>query len=193
MISSVLTKLFSSATIVIVSVIVILFVLKDSSPSIAHPIVPQGSLLPEKVQQTPKTASICCLILTSPKSFATRATAINATWGPRCDGYFFITEVNNETLTPEEMNIAKRLPIAPIKDIVSGYDHLTQKSTLAFLFAYEQHINDFEWFIKADDDTYLIIDHLKAFLSEQNSSEPITFGYNFKVDTSRPDLLLLFC
>jgi hypothetical protein len=27
----------------------------------------------------------------------------------------------------------------------------------------------------------LIIDNLRAFLNEQNASEPVTFGYNFKV------------
>ena len=132
------------------------------------------------------SARICCLILTSPKSFLTRAKAVNATWGPRCDQYYFITEVLNASLTAEQVNISKQLPIAPIKNIAHGYDHLTQKSTLAFLFAYEQHFNDFDWFVKADDDTFLIVDHLRAFLSEQNSSEPVTFGYNFKVSrTSR--------
>jgi glycoprotein-N-acetylgalactosamine 3-beta-galactosyltransferase len=84
-------------------------------------------------------------------------------------------------MTPEQINFAQQIPIAPIKNIKAGYDHLTQKSTLAFLFAYENYFNDFDWFIKADDDTYLIIENLKAFLSEQNSSEPVTFGYNFKV------------
>ena len=84
-------------------------------------------------------------------------------------------------MTPEQINFTKQIPIAPIKEITTGYDHLTQKSTLAFLFAYENYLNDFDWFIKADDDTYLIIENLKMFLSEQNSSEPVTFGYNFKV------------
>jgi glycoprotein-N-acetylgalactosamine 3-beta-galactosyltransferase len=84
-------------------------------------------------------------------------------------------------MTPEQINFAQQIPIAPIKNIKAGYDHLTQKSTLAFLFAYENYLNDFDWFIKADDDTYLIIENLKAFLGEQNSSEPVTFGYNFKV------------
>jgi hypothetical protein len=126
---------------------------------------------------------VCCLILTSPKNFRTHAKAVNRTWGPHCDRYFFITEYNEENMTSEQINIGQQLPIAPIKNITVGYDHLTQKSTLAFLFVYENYFNDFDWFIKADDDTYLIVEHLKAFLSKQNSSEPVTFGYNFKVIT----------
>ncbi len=124
---------------------------------------------------------ILCLILTSPKNFLSRTRAINETWAPRCDRYFFITEHDRKTLKREQIKFIKQVPIAPIKNITAGYDHLTQKSTLAFLFAYENYLNDFEWFIKADDDTYLFVDHLKTFLSEQNSSEPVTFGYNFKV------------
>ncbi|CAF4784727.1 unnamed protein product, partial [Rotaria sp. Silwood1] len=77
-------------------------------------------------------------------------------------------------MTPEQVKFAQRIPIAPIKNITPGYDHLTRKSNLAFLFAYENYLNDFEWFVKADDDTYLIVEHLKTFLSKQNPSKPVT-------------------
>ncbi|CAF4422226.1 unnamed protein product, partial [Rotaria sp. Silwood2] len=123
---------------------------------------------------------VCCLILTAPKYFLTRVKAVNETWAPRCDCYFFITEYAEEKMTAEQKKFAQQIPIAPIKNITAGYGHLTQKSNLAFLFAYENYLNDFEWFIKADDDTYLIVDHLKTFLSKQNSSEPVTFGYTFQ-------------
>jgi hypothetical protein len=124
---------------------------------------------------------ILCLILTSPKNFLSRTRAINETWAPRCTRYYFVTEHDPKTLSPEELTFTKQVPIAPIKNITAGYEHLTQKSTLAFLFAYENYFNDFDWFVKADDDTYLFVDHLKTFLSEQNPLEPVTFGYNFKV------------
>ncbi len=127
------------------------------------------------------SARILCLILTSPRYFRTRAKAINDTWAPRCDRYFFVTERTPQTLTPDQLNFAQQLPIAPIQNIIPGYEHLTQKTTLAFLFAYDYYVNDFDWLVKADDDTYLIVDNLKAFLSEQNATEPVTFGYHFNV------------
>lgn len=126
---------------------------------------------------------ICCLILTAPKSFVDRAKAVNDTWAPRCDRYVFISELMNQNLTSEQLVMAAQLPIAPIENIITGYQHLTQKMTLALLFAYEHYGNDYDWFVKADDDTYLIVENLKAFLLKQNASEPITFGYNFKVGT----------
>ena len=33
---------------------------------------------------------------------------------------------------------------------------------------------------QADDDTYVIVENLRYFLSSQNSSEPIFFGHHFK-------------
>jgi glycoprotein-N-acetylgalactosamine 3-beta-galactosyltransferase len=129
---------------------------------------------------------LCCLIVTAPQYLPTRAKAVNDTWGPRCDRYFFVSEFPRASMTREQIRIADRLPIAPIPNITSGYDHLTQKSTLALLFAYEHHRNACDWFVKADDDTYLIVDHLRTFLSKQNASEPVTFGYNFKVTMMEP-------
>jgi hypothetical protein len=115
---------------------------------------------------------IYCFILTSPKYFHTRARAVNLTWAPRCDKFTFISEYSNDT---------KGLPIAPIANISSGHRHLTQKTTLAILYFHDNFLQDYDWLVKADDDTYLFVENLKAFLKEQNSSEPITFGYNLIV------------
>ncbi|CAF3261485.1 unnamed protein product, partial [Rotaria sp. Silwood2] len=123
---------------------------------------------------------VLCFILTSPKYFLSRTKAVNETWASRCDRHFFVTEYSQEKMTSEEIRFAKHISIAPLKNITPGYDHLTQKSTSAFLFAYDNYFNDFEWFVKADDDTFLIVEHLKEFLSEKNTSEPVTFGFNFK-------------
>ena len=128
------------------------------------------------------TNRIFCLILTTPKHLLTRAKAINETWAPRCGRYFFVTEYSPSSMSQEQINFTQQVPIAPFQGITPGYDHLTQKSTLAFHYAYEQFFNDTDWFVKADDDTYLFVDNLKRFLKEQNTYLPITFGYNFKVN-----------
>ena len=134
-------------------------------------------------QHDPRAGRLCCLILTAPKYLTTRAKAVNATWAPRCDRYFFITELPRKNMTLEQIQISDRLPVAPISNLISGYDHLTLKTTLALLYLYEHHWDEFDWFVKADDDTYLLVEHLKAFLSKQKSSEPVTFGHNYKVRT----------
>ena len=116
-------------------------------------------------RQTPR---IFCMITTAPKHFLTRTIAINDTWAPRCDRYFFVTEFPGNNAASALINFAKQIPIAPIKNITPGYKHLTQKSNLALLFAYTNYINDYDWFVKADDDTYLFVDNLKTFLSDKD-------------------------
>ena len=124
---------------------------------------------------------ILCLILTSPKYFLTRTKAVNETWAPRCNRYFFVTEYPTNNISSQEFNFTKQIPILPLKNLTAGYDHLTQKVTLAFLYAYEHYFTDFDWFVKADDDTYLIVEHLKMFLSNKDTSAPVTYGRTYQV------------
>ena len=45
---------------------------------------------------------------------------------------------------------------------------------------YDHHFYDADWFLKADDDTYVILENLRYFLSGENYSQPIYFGQRFK-------------
>ncbi|CAF0889643.1 unnamed protein product [Adineta steineri] len=167
---------------ILVLFIILIIIIYIGAPTTTHPIDIQNIQVNNVKNHTEQLSPrVLCLILTTPKNFLSRAIAVNETWGPRCDRYFFVTESDTQTMTPEQINFTRQVPIAPIQNITPGYDHLTQKSTLAFLFAYEKYFNDFDWFIKADDDVYLIVDNLKSFLSQQDTSKPETFGYNFKV------------
>jgi len=131
----------------------------------------EKNFIPVQTNNASPEVRVCCLVHTTPNNFDNRGRAVNITWGSRCDGLFFITELSNDT---------KGLPIAPIANLTPGYEHLTQKSTLAFQYAYEHHFNTFDWFLKTDDDTYIIMENLKSFLSKKNTSQPVTFGYGFK-------------
>lgn len=132
-------------------------------------------------RNTSRSIRICCLILTVPKNLLTRAKAVHETWGPRCDEHLFISEYSEEKRTPAQIEFIGKLPLLTIKNLTSGRKYLTQKTTLAFMLVYEHFIRDFDWFVKADDDTYIIVENLRAFLAKQNPVEPVTFGYNFKV------------
>ena len=45
---------------------------------------------------------------------------------------------------------------------------------------WEHHRDEADWFLKADDDTYVILENLKALLRNYNSEEPLQFGHRFK-------------
>ena len=116
-----------------------------------------------------KKVRILCLVMTSPENHKTKAIHIQATWGKRCDKLLFVSEQED-----------KSLPIVRV-DVKTGREHLTAKTMGAFGHIFEDHINEADWFLKADDDTYVIIENLKYFLSSQDSETPIFFGHAFHV------------
>ena len=60
--------------------------------------------------------------------------------------------------------------------LILGYQHLWLKTRAAFKYIYENHFNDTEWFYKCDDDTYVITENLRYFLSKYNPSEEHFLG-----------------
>lgn len=66
-----------------------------------------------------------------------------------------------------------------------GRDQLYWKTIRAFHYVYEHHAGDADWFLKADDDTYVVVDNLRWVLSNHTPDEPIYFGKRFKPYTKQ--------
>ncbi|KAB7506759.1 Glycoprotein-N-acetylgalactosamine 3-beta-galactosyltransferase 1 [Armadillidium nasatum] len=112
---------------------------------------------------------LLCYLLIGPSTHSSAAHVRN-TWGRRCDKIiFFSTKPDNFLNT------------VPLK-IKEGYAYLWEKSKHALKHLYKNYYNDFDWFLKADDDTYVIVENLKSFLENRNhSSDPVYFGVKFKM------------
>jgi glycoprotein-N-acetylgalactosamine 3-beta-galactosyltransferase len=58
-------------------------------------------------------------------------------------------------------------------NISDKYELITNKAIQTMKYIYDYHLNDFDWYLRANDDTYVIMENLKTFLSHKcpNSKE----------------------
>ncbi|KAK7008924.1 glycoprotein-N-acetylgalactosamine 3-beta-galactosyltransferase 1, partial [Biomphalaria glabrata] len=121
-------------------------------------------------QQLAKQVRVLVWVMTSPKNLANKALAIKQTWGKRCNIILYISSVSD----PEFPTISLNVP--------EGREHLTGKTMAAFRYIHEHYLDEADWFMKADDDTYLIVENLRYFLSNKRTDDPIYFGHLFKLN-----------
>lgn len=115
-----------------------------------------------------KKVRVLCWIMTNPENHRAKARHVKVTWASRCNKYLFMSSKADPSLP------------AIALDVKEGRQHLWSKTRAAFEYIYKNHLDDADWFIKADDDTYVIVENLRYFLSSQNSSKPVYFGCRFK-------------
>ncbi|XP_033111106.1 glycoprotein-N-acetylgalactosamine 3-beta-galactosyltransferase 1-like [Anneissia japonica] len=114
---------------------------------------------------------VLCWVMTSPSTLMSRAVHVRNTWGRRCNVTLFMSTESNASFPSISL---------PVKE---GYDFIWGKTREAFRYIYQHHLNDADWFLKADDDTYVIVDNLRYFLSDKSNSEPVFYGHNFKLNS----------
>lgn len=117
---------------------------------------------------------ILCWILTTPKNHQTRAIHVKRTWGKRCNKLIFMSTKHDDSLDSIALNVSGDKPA-----------QTWGKTKLAFQYIYQHYQNEADWFLKADDDTYVILENLRYFLYAYSTNDPIYFGYKM----SRPDNL----
>jgi len=115
-----------------------------------------------------KETRILCWIMTSPTNLPVKGKAIKETWGKRCDILLFMSSKTDPDFPAVGL------------DVEEGRSKLWDKTRAAFKYVYEHHFHDAEWFVKADDDTYMIIENLRYLLSNLNTSEPHFLGRYFQ-------------
>ena len=91
------------------------------------------------------------------------------TWGSHCDKLIFMSSQEDRDLGAVNLNVSE------------GRDNLWGKTKQAFKYCYHHYYQEFDWFVKADDDTFMIIENLRHFLQDYNTSNAVHFGHHFQM------------
>lgn len=116
-----------------------------------------------------KKVRVLCWIMTSPTNLDKKAIHVKKTWAKRCNIMLFISSKNNASFPAIGL------------DVKEGREHLTSKTMQAFRYVYDHYKHKADWFMKADDDTYVILENLRYFLKDYNTRDPVFFGHHFKI------------
>ncbi|XP_037959689.1 glycoprotein-N-acetylgalactosamine 3-beta-galactosyltransferase 1-like [Teleopsis dalmanni] len=111
---------------------------------------------------------VLCWVLTSPNNHAKRAVHVKNTWGSRCNKLIFMSSAEDSELGAVKLSVGE------------GRGNLWRKTREAAKYIYDHHLDEADWFLKADDDTYVIVENLRAFLYQFSSESPVYFGCKFK-------------
>ncbi|XP_072553540.1 glycoprotein-N-acetylgalactosamine 3-beta-galactosyltransferase 1-A [Salminus brasiliensis] len=115
-----------------------------------------------------KKVRILCWVMTGPSNLQSKARHVKATWSRHCNTVLFMSSVEDSSFPAVGLGTGE------------GRDQLYWKTIRAFHYALKNHGEDADWFLKADDDTFVVVDNLRWMLSNYSSEEPIYFGKRFK-------------
>ncbi|XP_077052602.1 glycoprotein-N-acetylgalactosamine 3-beta-galactosyltransferase 1 [Siphateles boraxobius] len=108
-----------------------------------------------------------CWVMTQPQHLESRTQHIRDTWGKRCNIILYMSSKESDFPTVG-LNVSE------------GRSQLYWKTIRAFQHIHKHHLDDADWFLKADDDTFVILENLRYSLSRHNTEEPLYFGRRFR-------------
>ena len=111
------------------------------------------------------SSSIFCFVLTENRRHATSAQAIVRTWGKRCDRFYFITRLQNTSISLMMLehfeNITDITPTTLTRYTLDVLTFLERESTFTA----------YQWFLRASDESFVILPNLRRLVAQLQAKE----------------------
>ncbi|XP_057307285.1 chondroitin sulfate synthase 1-like [Hydractinia symbiolongicarpus] len=106
-------------------------------------------------------------VMTAEKFLDTRAKAVYETWAKEMPGTlkFFASSSSKRT----------DLPVVSLEGVDDSYPP-QRKSMMMLKYMHDNFIDEYEWFLRSDDDVYMRMETMERFLRTLNSSEDLYIG-----------------
>ncbi|XP_075053801.1 glycoprotein-N-acetylgalactosamine 3-beta-galactosyltransferase 1-like, partial [Mixophyes fleayi] len=119
-------------------------------------------------EELSRKVRVLCWVMTAPVHLESKAIHVKNSWTRHCNKILFMSSISTEGLPTIGLNTTE------------GRDQLYWKTIRAFQYIHKHHFDEADWFLKADDDTYVVVDNLRWMLSNYTPYEPVYFGKRFK-------------
>lgn len=116
-----------------------------------------------------ENVKVVCWVTTNAKTHG-KAYHLNATWGKRCNKVLFFSDQYDSSL-----------PTITLSMLDEGRKSLWGRTKQAVIHLCQQNLDDASWFLKADDDTYIIMENLRMMLNHYDASKLLYFGYGIQL------------
>ena len=114
---------------------------------------------------------VLCWIPSLEERIPDRVKAVNDTWVRHCDGHLYFVETDSNRSADDVISLG-------VKD---GRGRLMEKSVAALTYLYRHHLSHYDWFLKGDDDAFVVVENLRHLLGKYESGRPVYLGHLFKV------------
>lgn len=110
-------------------------------------------------------------VLTSQMYLPTRAKAIYDTWAS--DVSMLVFFVGEDCIVPPDL---VHLPVVKLTKVPDGVYPPLKKAFGVMQYMYDHFVNDYDWFIRADDDVYMRGSKLMDLLHSMDANEIVSLG-----------------
>ena len=107
-------------------------------------------------------------VMTAEKFLDTRAKAVYETWGKIMPGKIMFFSSSSSGRRDD-------LPVVSLSGVDDSYPP-QRKSMMMLKYMHDNFIDQYEWFLRSDDDVYVRTDKLERFLRQLNSSDDLYIG-----------------